>query len=160
MAHGRTDRTSRRAEIPPPEEAALRARRSTKGGRPPPAAAELAGELRREGLLHQNVRHDARREQVQRRGAQKGFRRGQRRAVQQGVGIALVQTAHDREAAVRDGDAGNTTQRISHAGVAGEHEIVSGQDVPPWPTIHTANNWKEIEKCQGWAKNPSSDTRG
>ena len=39
MAHGRTDRTSRRAEIPPPEEAALRAAPqrgvAAEGGRPP-----------------------------------------------------------------------------------------------------------------------------
>ena len=39
MAHERTDRTSRRAEIPPPEEAALRAapqrRAAAFGGRPP-----------------------------------------------------------------------------------------------------------------------------
>ena len=46
MAHGRADRTSRRAEIPPPEEAALRAA-STKGGgrlrRPPPFVDSSGG---------------------------------------------------------------------------------------------------------------------
>ena len=49
MAHGRADRTSRRAEIPPPEEAALRAA-STKGGGRPPLWTPLVEESQPSGL--------------------------------------------------------------------------------------------------------------
>ena len=53
MAHGRADRTSRRAEIPPPEEAALRAapqRGAAASGSRPPLWTPLVEESQPSGL--------------------------------------------------------------------------------------------------------------
>uniref|UniRef100_A0A0N4ZLJ2 NAD-specific glutamate dehydrogenase n=1 Tax=Parastrongyloides trichosuri TaxID=131310 RepID=A0A0N4ZLJ2_PARTI len=91
-------------------------------------AAELARIVGGIGLLNRHARQDAGGEQVQRHHALQRLGAGQRRAVQQGRGIALAQAAHIDEAAIDDRQAGHAGQGGGGGGIAGALQVLGGQE--------------------------------
>ena len=97
------------------------------GGKVDDAAAKFSGIVDRIAFLHRCAGQNARREQVQRNDALERLGRGQGRAVQQGLRIAIAQTADIDEAAIVDRQAGHALQRAGDIAVALAGNIFGGQ---------------------------------
>ena len=92
-------------------------------------AGEIAGVLRRVGLLHQQAADNFVRHDIQRHGFLKRHRAGNARAVEQSRRIALTETAHIDVLAVDQTQTGHPRQGDPHAGLTEPGQILHVQHI-------------------------------